>query len=436
MSAPIDDDQAYLDSLAPGPNPLIPRPVVGKMSLSELKQRIDQARVSRPVLGTGRKPDDLPASDFSSVCARGFSFVRAHDLVASATTPQWGIKYFLEEGSFLSMVGPSGHYKTFVALDMGLSLAARMAWHGNRVSGGPVLYLCGEGKNGILKRVQAWAADKQVPIPPFFISTMAGQFLDDRSLQAIEEAAQEVAVEHGPPALLIIDTLNRNFGPGDENNTSDMTAFIQAVDWLRGKLDCAVMIVHHTGLGDMTRGRGSSALRGAVDFEYLIEKTGATLEEQIVTMTCSKVKDHEPPPKMAFRPVLVDFGYCDEDGAPIMSVVLEQTEQTPTREKRLSGGRKIALAALESLVTQTGEKNISESLWRSEAYSRGIADSDDQDAKKKAFQRARAFLLENEFIGTRDGLFWLHRDRRDGTGQTGFCPGRASLGDGTDGTHP
>jgi hypothetical protein len=78
-------------------------------------------------------------------------------------------------------------------------------------------------------------------------------------------------------------------------------------------------------------------------------------------------------------------------------------------------------------VTQTGEKDISESLWRAESYARGIADSDDPEAKKKSFQRARTFLLDNEFIGTRNGVFWLQRDRRDGTGQSAFCPARAPL---------
>ena len=71
--------------------------------------------------------------------------------------------------------------------------------------------------------------------------------------------------QHGQPALVIIDTLNRNFGAGDENNTADMTRFIIGLDRLKNDLNTAILVVHHTGLGNKERSSGNSALKAALD---------------------------------------------------------------------------------------------------------------------------------------------------------------------------
>ncbi len=37
----------------------------------------------------------------------------------------------------------------------------------------------------------------------------------------------------GKPVLIIIDTLHRNLGPGDENSAQDIAAYVKAADALR-----------------------------------------------------------------------------------------------------------------------------------------------------------------------------------------------------------
>jgi RecA-family ATPase len=69
------------------------------------------------------------------------------------------------------------------------------------------------------------------------------------------------------PSLLILDTLSRYFGEGDdENSAKDMKRFIGATGKLLSKYpNLHIMIVHHSGK-DQERGmRGSSALQGAAD---------------------------------------------------------------------------------------------------------------------------------------------------------------------------
>src|SRR5690606_38417102 len=89
-----------------------------------------------------------------------------------------------------------------------------------------------------------------------------------------------------PPALLIIDTLSRFFGDGDdENSAKDMKRFVGAINTLMTKYPSLhVMIVHHSGK-DVDRGmRGSSALQGAADTVIQCRKDGdrhrAVVEKQ------------------------------------------------------------------------------------------------------------------------------------------------------------
>jgi len=49
--------------------------------------------------------------------------------------------------------------------------------------------------------------------------------LDEGNAKSVANAAASLTRQYGKPSLVIIDTLNRNFGNGDENNTADMTRF-------------------------------------------------------------------------------------------------------------------------------------------------------------------------------------------------------------------
>jgi hypothetical protein len=382
---------------------------------------------------------ELPKKD-----ARKLRLVSSSDLVL--TPPRWVIKNHLEKEVTAEIYGASGTMKTFIVMDMGLSISTGRDWHGCKVEKSPVIYICGEGKANIKKRIEAWEKLHGIRAPGFYVSTCAARMLDEDSIEEIKDAVNQIALKEGQPGLLIIDTLNRNFGQGDENSTQDMTQYIQAVDNLKDSLKCTVLTVHHTGLGDATRGRGSSVLRGAMDFEYIVEKTGGDIEDQILTLTCTKAKDFDAPRPRAFRPVLIDLGLLDEDMRPVTSLALELSDEQPAKKrKKLSLPNQIALDALKAL-TVHGE-DASETAWRQECYARGISTADKPDAQRKAFSRARTVLIENFYIQTRDEKYWLCRSKKDSdqpgqTGQAGqaghvrTCPGLSTIGrpDGPDKT--
>jgi hypothetical protein len=146
---------------------------------------------------------------------------------------------------------------------------------------------------------------------------MVASLTDDDGRDEAMAAAREMVALHGNPVLIVLDTVARNFGPGDENSTKDMTAFIAACDELREATGATIVTVHHSGHGDKQRARGSIAMKGALDWEYAMNKDIGAIH-----LTCTKSKDAEPPTPMSFKLCKIDLGEIDEEGEPVTSAVL------------------------------------------------------------------------------------------------------------------
>lgn len=341
----------------------------------------------------------------------GLSFRSAGDICQQPQPVDWLIKGYLDANSLGVLFGAAGCGKSFLALDAGLSIAAGLDWQGlGMCKQGPVFYICGEGFAGVGRRLKAWELEhkKNLKDMPFFISTRAAGFLDGDA-NAIQQAIDELRAEHGAPFLIIIDTLNRNFGAGDENSTGDMTKFVSEIDRLRLPYRCAVLIVHHSGLTMVDRARGASALRAALDWEYrvLMNADGTR------TLDCTKAKDHEPPEPFFFELASVDLDWTDEEGEPLTSCVIRRTEEPTRTAKPLRGARKIAFDALVGL--STGDDGVHIDEWRLACYDKAITPSSSQEAKKKAFQRAVSELRNSGLVCARNDLWWVNQTGHSGT---------------------
>ena len=69
------------------------------------------------------------------------------------------IKDFVYKGPHLQyLFGESGSGKSFVAIDMGLSIAYGLEkwFFDKRIIQGKVIYFCREGVNGVRKKIRAW----------------------------------------------------------------------------------------------------------------------------------------------------------------------------------------------------------------------------------------------------------------------------------------
>ena len=243
--------------------------------------------------------DELPAEFVESIPERPArnGLMGVHIRLRSAADmmgDEDGIKYlvggFLEAGALGMIWGAPGTFKSFVAVDWGLCVASGTPWFGQPVTQGPVVYIAGEGQRGMGKRVRAWLAQNPgADVSQFYVSSGAVNATDPRLAEEIIAMSAEI----GRPALVIIDTLHRNFGGGDENSAQDIGKLLDVVDRQLGQqLGATVILVHHAKK-DGGVARGSSSIKGAIDFEFEVTREG---EQMACTITCRKMKDAPMPP--------------------------------------------------------------------------------------------------------------------------------------------
>jgi len=366
--------------------------------INTFKDDKEAAGEALSILIDGAKEYEIPQTEKRDY---GFNFRSAYDLCKEPNPIEWIIKPYMDEESMIEVFGEPGAMKSFLATDIGLSIASGKTWHGNPIKKkGPVFYIPGEGFAGINKRIKAWAIHHKIDLEsiPFFVSGRPAQLIE-----TTEDLFQDLDIlvrDNGKPVLIVLDTLNRNFGPGDENATQDMTRFISACDMIRARYSCAIMIIHHSGLTATDRARGASALKAALDWEYKMQ----TKANGIRLLTCTKVKDHTEPLPLSFIPKTIELDWLDpDDGERMTSCVLCRLEgETQPDSVPLKGARKIAFEALASFKGES--THIDE--WRTAAYSAGITASSSYQAKKKAFQRAVLDLLTLGYVETSKDYYW------------------------------
>lgn len=233
--------------------------------------------------------------------------------------------------------GEPSSFKSFVALDMALSIAWGVDWHGRPVKPGVVWYLAGEGQSGIERRVRAWAKEhgkvdgggEPLDISSKFFLTPGTVFVNgpegEDSPDMLELAGM---IRSGSrPTHIFVDTIARTM-TGDENTSKDMGAYIRGLELLVNAIrevgaPACVTAVHHARKDGGTY-RGSSALRGAVDFEFEVSREG-----MVVTVNCQKMKDFaEPEPEKFIAHEVVLGSMTDEWGIEkeVGSLVLRQDE--------------------------------------------------------------------------------------------------------------
>jgi 5S rRNA maturation endonuclease (ribonuclease M5) len=246
-------------------------------------------------------------------------FVAVGDLVDNLQPIQWLIEDYIETDSLSLVYGAPGGGKSFVTVDMACCVATGTPWHGRPVKQGAVFYIAGEGHNGLARRFAAWSRHSGVSLKgvALFKSRRAVSIFNEASAKELHDEITVMVEQTGSvPSLVVIDTVARNFGDGDENSTADMGKFVEHLDkWVRHPFGCNINLVHHSG-HNMDRARGSSALKAALDAEYSVVNEGG-----VVTLAATKMKDAEMPSELTFKFKVVELG--EVGGAEINSVVLE-----------------------------------------------------------------------------------------------------------------
>lgn len=216
------------------------------------------------------------------------------------------------------LIGKSGSFKSFVALDLAAHVAGGLAWNSRRTITGPVLYVAAEGGGGLGMRVRAWGSVRGEMTGPLHVLPRPVQ------VRGPEWAVLVELVRRLRPVLIILDTQARITVGVKENDNTEMGAFIEQADRLRRAAGSCVLLVHHIGRnGDDAR--GASSLDGAQDTELKVERVGGAkaLKARLIV---DKQKDGPDTEQIDFNLQSVDLGPDPATGLPTSSLVAVAAE--------------------------------------------------------------------------------------------------------------
>jgi hypothetical protein len=346
------------------------------------------------------------------------------DAVKPALSGRYLVKGWLDRGSASVVYGESNVGKTFFAMDLALHVAARLPWHGVRVAGmgdrewpGQVYYLALEGGSGFSNRICAMRSER----PDIFERIeSAGDFVPWPVAIDLHGATDGQAIAYAinetsePTALIVIDTLARAMGDGDENTAKDMGQFVRNIDLIRKQTGAHVMVIHHSGKDTSKGARGSGSLRGAIDTEIELTRSGS------VVMAETKKQRDMPSDKVFAYTLRSVFIGNDEDGDAVTSAVVDVAEPVK-KAMRLKGQALIAMQAFGDALADHGETKAGEAFpsnrqcvsldsWREYCDRHGLTYGASDSAKRQAFGRACKALQEKEIISVLDGFAWRCAD--------------------------
>lgn len=275
----------------------------------------------------------------ASTCEPRFA-LEPFDAIELDLEPQWLIPGLMPSNGLHVLYGAPGSGKSFIALSAALHVAAGKPWGGRPVRKGGVVYVAAEGGRGFRKRVVAARTELgDVEDVHFALVTTAPNLGKGRdTADLIEEIEDQTGRLGWRPALVVIDTLSRSVEDMNESSSQDVMRFVNNAERIGRHFGCVVMPVHHTGKDETKGMRGSSALHGSADAEWLVSRSGDAGPRHL---SVEKMKDGEDRARLKYELVNVGLG-TDRDGHRITSCVAKVMEAAGEPDQA-GGERKASL---------------------------------------------------------------------------------------------
>ena len=254
-----------------------------------------------------------------------------------------------------ALYGAPGSGKSFWTLNAALAISRGVSVHGKYAEKTKVVYCAMEGRGMFKNRVAAYCKHHDL-VPELDLSGfgLVDVNLDLRSEDGQTEALSDAIEELGGVGLIIIDTLNRVFGGGNENSSDDMGQFLTRMSELEKSTGASVLVVHHSGKDSAAGLRGHSSFFGAVDSEVKIER----LTDTGRCLTVSKSRDGEDGIQIGFATEVVNLGVTRKRGTPVTSLVCVDADLSEIKEDSKAKGDK--LGANQTIAYQCASELLAE----------------------------------------------------------------------------
>lgn len=209
--------------------------------------------------------------------------------MAMLPEPTWLLRDLIQAKSLCLMVGQYESYKSFLALDIALTLASGIeGWECQPRSPVPVVYAPSEGMHAIARnRKPSWKiAHKLEEQIPFYLVEGVPWVKLDQDVRDFIDGIQSRGIK---PKLIVIDTVASAM-LGLKEDEVGMGMIVQFALTLKSVFGCTVLAVHHLGKDKTAGSRGSTALPAGFDTVLTVEAQQIT---RTVQVTVDKQKDGE-----------------------------------------------------------------------------------------------------------------------------------------------
>jgi hypothetical protein len=358
-------------------------------------------------------PRHDPPRDAPPPGARMFGRLRLQSVAEIMAAPprQYLLQGLFAPAELIVLWGQPKSGKSFLALCLAYGLAIGASLWGRAVPRPVrVLYVAAEGMGGMgarLRALQERLGDTEGRLAVIAQAVQIGPPGFDA--EALREAAKAHAAD-----LVVIDTLARTFGDGDENATRDMSAFVAECDRIREETGAAVLVIHHGAKAEGAKTpRGSVALMGAADIILQVAK-GAEGAPSLCTIQAAKGA------ALPFRLEGVTVGQR-EDGTPIETCVAVEAEPGRAgKARKLTGAARLAVGYLQDLLARGEGRDLPRgnlwpcaSLhgvtlqeWRAECEARNLSTAEKPDDRRRAIAGAMQRAIEAGAVASRDDWAW------------------------------
>lgn len=341
-------------------------------------------------------PQETPAPPMQFITFGEATKLKAPAELVRGVLPAVGIGY---------LFGPSGTFKTFIAMMLALHVSQGWPLAGHKAKRRPVYYLLLEGGAGLGKRARALDNWRQslgrelTPDAPYLFWPKPFSITDPASVDALI-ATVNGAGHRG--ALIVIDTQSQAAEGLDEDKAADATRILGAAKRISEAVEGVVMLVHHTGKEESRDLRGSSAQKANVDFSLKVERLPGTRRAVLKT---SKEKDNADDRAITFDLKVWEVG-TDDDGQPVTSCVavpLEGVAYTP--RPNLAPAQTRALDTLREALQANSADRVTLEEWRVVYFKRSTEST--PESKRVSFSKSRKALVEAGLVAVENDTYWL-----------------------------
>ena len=238
---------------------------------------VDQTiREIRTFIDGARRKEWAPKPSHENGCKQRLKAYSVDELFALGP-PEWLIDGLLTKQSIAFLVGPSGSFKSFLAVAMATHIANGKPFAGLPTRKGRVLYSAHEGLRGLPPRFKALDMD-------------ASEVTLCEGVNLVGEEDADWVIDQGMFDLVIIDTYAKATPDRDENSSKDTTLALMCAERISSQTGATVLLITHTGK-DKNKGiRGSSALFAGVDTVLNVDRQ---VDSFNLRMKVTKQKDGE-----------------------------------------------------------------------------------------------------------------------------------------------